>query len=1137
MNKHFCFYCMSPVNEDGSCPVCGLTAGAYQPAPHHIPPGTILLNRYLFGRVLGEGGFGITYIACDLRLDLKVAIKEYFPTDKANRHSAASLDVTSYTGTATSNYESCKRKFLSEARTMAKMDKQPEVVSVRDFFELNNTAYIVMEFVDGTNFRELVKQQGGKIPAQQLLTTIEPLFDALSAMHAAGLVHRDISPDNLMLEHGKVRLLDFGCARESATGTDTLTIALKHGFAPIEQYTNHGQGPWTDIYALAGTIYFCITGKAPVRSTDRLLGDELILPSKLGIDLTRQQEKALLRAMAIQPRRRFQTMEEFRAALYALDEDPIYISGEPEPSVQNGQPDTVDIQEVLPEPAPAENIQSTSAVTVAAKTEQAEQAVQESQVLARNKPKYFIPVIAGAVAALALIVGLIWAGNSGDQREHAGGNDTTIGTEFLNNETNPPVNEGAQPLTLETDTDYVGNYARFLDALADPDVSEIHIVGGECLEALEYVHTTISKPVYLEDCSLISYFPVEIVSGGHLFVNSGWTCQGYLRTWGGGKVTIQENAQVNLMGMVWLGDETDLDWQGGELTYKWVFNEHEAEATATHVKSWEELQYAMEQTSGNIVIDSDITVSATTWGVYDRSIIIKPGVTVTSQAEDFTVRGNLINYGILNLADQVDVIDQGGHLVNFGTVMCSAVYGLQVQDDGSALVNLGVLETSSQRLWLNDDTFVANMGQMHANEGISCAGVLLNSGWITSSINQYVNDYEETVIVGGIMVNWGSVSMDGQLNNYSYILNGGDLYAEKIYNVGFFDECTHYICPEGQASFDSIDNGRGILTTKNPDIVDVGNGIVDLQNNVPSGDEDSIYACLKGQRYVEAATQEDLMDHADDDYDWIVVTEDITYTQDLDLHCNLLILPGRTLNFEDASLHVLNTTVIVCGSLGGEYLSFEEGSRLLANTGSRWSVTGRTLAMQSGSVCYIGDASSVEMENLVAAEGSVVVVHGGILRCTQQVHIDNSSRLMLADQPQRNSCTLETPDLQLSGSRLVNLSKQELSNTSINMENSSMDILRDLTLLESDLKLNQGSDIWCLHSAPLRIRTNSTLTNEGTIEAGGEAWLDCNTVNTGRMYYGTLHVSGSFVNNGTVRLNELVDYGNAFTGNAPEKWD
>ncbi|MBR4018785.1 MAG: serine/threonine protein kinase, partial [Clostridia bacterium] len=261
MPTEFCPYCMNVVESDAPCKNCGLTAGNYTPAPHHLPPGTILRDRYLIGRVLGEGGFGITYIGCDLQLELKVAIKEYFPTDKANRISSSSLSVANYSGSVGQRYEEGKTRFLQEARTMAKMDKQPEIVSAKDFFEANNTAYIVMEYVEGTTLKELVEQRGGSIPVDELFRLMEPLFSAIGVMHELGLIHRDISPENLMLERGKIRLLDFGCARESADGNATMTIALKHGYAPIEQYQNKGQGPWSDVYALSATIYYCLTGK------------------------------------------------------------------------------------------------------------------------------------------------------------------------------------------------------------------------------------------------------------------------------------------------------------------------------------------------------------------------------------------------------------------------------------------------------------------------------------------------------------------------------------------------------------------------------------------------------------------------------------------------------------------------------------------------------------------------------------------------------------------------------------------------------------------------------------------------------------------------------------------------------------
>ena len=181
-----------------------------------------------------------------------------------------------------------KARFLEEARTMAKMEKQQVIVGVRDFFETNNTAYIVMEYIEGTTFTELVAQRGGRIPPEELFALIEPLFNALANLHRLGLIHRDISPDNLMLEDGEVRLIDFGCARDIERGNETLTITLKHGYAPIEQYqTSGGQGPWTDVYALCATIYFCLVGQKPPQALNRIGSEKsLILPSKLGIDIS-----------------------------------------------------------------------------------------------------------------------------------------------------------------------------------------------------------------------------------------------------------------------------------------------------------------------------------------------------------------------------------------------------------------------------------------------------------------------------------------------------------------------------------------------------------------------------------------------------------------------------------------------------------------------------------------------------------------------------------------------------------------------------------------------------------------------------------------------------------------------------------
>ncbi len=329
----YCPYCMSRLTDGEICPVCGLTRGNYLPQPHHLPPGTVLVDRYMVGRVLGEGGFGITYIGRDMRLDYRVAIKEYLPSDQVSRNTEIALDVTRYATVSEEAYEKGLQRFLNEARTLALMFKQPQIVTVHDFFEANGTAYIVMEYVDGTTFAELVKQYGGRIAPEELFPMIEPLFGALANVHKQGILHRDISPDNLMLENGNVRLLDFGSARQvQPTGQQTMTIALKKGYGPIEQYQGKGQGPWTDVYALSATIYYCLTGVKPPDAVERILDDELVPPRELGVDMPQWQEQALLYGMSVNPTKRYRTMDAMHAGLYLPPADTIV----PSPAVLGG---------------------------------------------------------------------------------------------------------------------------------------------------------------------------------------------------------------------------------------------------------------------------------------------------------------------------------------------------------------------------------------------------------------------------------------------------------------------------------------------------------------------------------------------------------------------------------------------------------------------------------------------------------------------------------------------------------------------------------------------------------------------------------------------------------------------------------
>ena len=311
MDQKFCAHCMNSTSED-ICSVCGKNINEYQVAPHHLQPGTILGGKYLVGAVLGEGGFGITYIGREINLDIKVAIKEYFPSGVVNRNNTSSTEISAHVGDAQTFFEKGKSSFLGEARTLAKFSNEPSIVSVRDFFSENNTAYIVMEYLEGIDLKDYIKQHG-KLSFEQTVTMLTPIMKALSKIHAQGLIHRDISPANIMiLNDGTVKLLDFGAAREVGGADEkSLSILLKPGFAPEEQYRTKGhQGPWTDVYALSATMYKMMTGLTPIDAMNRVFSDDIRKITELNPSVTPEQEAIIFKGMAVQQANRYQTIDE-----------------------------------------------------------------------------------------------------------------------------------------------------------------------------------------------------------------------------------------------------------------------------------------------------------------------------------------------------------------------------------------------------------------------------------------------------------------------------------------------------------------------------------------------------------------------------------------------------------------------------------------------------------------------------------------------------------------------------------------------------------------------------------------------------------------------------------------------------------
>ncbi|MDR1422294.1 MAG: protein kinase, partial [Coriobacteriales bacterium] len=312
-----CMACMEEYQEGATrCPHCGHPTKAAQPEGSELSEGTILAGRYIVGRTIGTGGFGITYLGYDAALRRKVAIKEYFPTEFANRPQGTA-HLSAFTGDAAGYYKRGLASFLDEARRLATFSNQGSIVAVHDSFEANDTAYIVMEYLDGKTLKELLKERG-RLSYDEALGIMTPILDALSAVHSAGIIHRDVAPDNILIrKDGSVVLIDFGAARTFAAGVDrSMTVVLKPGYAPAEQYITKGrQGPWTDVYATAATFYRMLTGQAPQDSMQRALSDELIAPSQMGVKLSQYVEAALLAALTVEPEIRTQSVAALRAGL------------------------------------------------------------------------------------------------------------------------------------------------------------------------------------------------------------------------------------------------------------------------------------------------------------------------------------------------------------------------------------------------------------------------------------------------------------------------------------------------------------------------------------------------------------------------------------------------------------------------------------------------------------------------------------------------------------------------------------------------------------------------------------------------------------------------------------------------------
>ncbi len=313
-----CIACMADKGSSSICQHCGYDEQGIEQHPLHLKPRTILKKQYLIGKVLGQGGFGITYLGMDLNLYKKVAIKEFLPSSLASRDVGMST-IIPFKGSAETFFSKGLQSFIQEARSVAKFSRNVHIVNVNNYFEDNNSGYMVMDYLDGEPLSDLLKRKGGKLPLDVALKILNPIFNALQDVHSMGIYHRDISPQNIIITRDGVPvLIDFGAARYIVgEQSHSLDVILKPGYSPLEQYASKGKiGPWTDIYACGAIFYQMITGKLPRPATDRVYSDDLIQPSDIdGINISPNLNDIILRALAVRIEDRFQTISEFKSEL------------------------------------------------------------------------------------------------------------------------------------------------------------------------------------------------------------------------------------------------------------------------------------------------------------------------------------------------------------------------------------------------------------------------------------------------------------------------------------------------------------------------------------------------------------------------------------------------------------------------------------------------------------------------------------------------------------------------------------------------------------------------------------------------------------------------------------------------------
>ncbi len=332
MNK--CVNCFKPTNGAQICPHCGHDQSVGTKFNNVLPPFTVLNNIYIVGRVLGKGGFGVTYIAQDTTNGRICAIKEYMPAEYSQRP-GGTLNISPYNDEKSRYvFSHGREKFILEAQTLLKLRSNPIVVDILDYFEQNNTAYLVMEYLDGQDLRKMARASGGKLDPKFVKNVFVMVASSLMEIHRMNILHRDLSPENIIVtSKGNVKLIDFGAARNFvSTQNKGMSILLKPGFAPPEQYNKQGNhGPWSDVYALCATFYNLVSGQPLVDALFRYRGEKQPSLISLGCNVSKKTSAVIEKGLELDYKKRYKNFKE------VLDDIDIETAPQKQPVNNSGQ--------------------------------------------------------------------------------------------------------------------------------------------------------------------------------------------------------------------------------------------------------------------------------------------------------------------------------------------------------------------------------------------------------------------------------------------------------------------------------------------------------------------------------------------------------------------------------------------------------------------------------------------------------------------------------------------------------------------------------------------------------------------------------------------------------------------------------